>query len=338
MNSDKNNLLVNIEEHAFAPYIRILGKGKTGSRSLSLDEAERAMSLILKEKVSPEQIGAFLMLLRVKEESPEEIAGFVNACRKHINAPNLDVDIDWSSYAGKRRFLPYYLLAALSLADNGYRVLMHGARGHTTGRVYSEDILLTLGETPCENWQQVKDKLDSGNFAFIGLQHFCPVLQKLIELRNHFGLRSPVHSLARLLNPTAARFTLQSIFHPNYAPIHQQAAQLLGEYGAVVFKGEAGEVERKPDATCDIRWTTESSCRHEKWPRMMQQQRDWESPDDIGTLQSIWREGCQSEAQELAIIGTIAIVLSTMGLTGDPEKAKQLAKDLWEKRDRKRLS
>ncbi|KKM06383.1 hypothetical protein LCGC14_1744540 [marine sediment metagenome] len=87
------------------------------TRSLPLEEAEEAMSMILRGEVLPEQLGAFLMLLRVKEESPEEIAGFVRAGRNLFDLPSPapEVDIDWSSYAGKRRQLPWFLLAALLL-------------------------------------------------------------------------------------------------------------------------------------------------------------------------------------------------------------------------------
>lgn len=73
------------EEHPFAPTIRILGKGKNGSRSLTIDEAYDAMTMILEDKVTAEQLGAFLMLLRVKEETPEEVAGFVRAIRDFLN-------------------------------------------------------------------------------------------------------------------------------------------------------------------------------------------------------------------------------------------------------------
>jgi anthranilate phosphoribosyltransferase len=64
-------------EHPFAEYIRILGKGKKGSRPLTQDEAYHAMKMILAEEVLPIQLGAFLMLMRVKEETPEELAGFL---------------------------------------------------------------------------------------------------------------------------------------------------------------------------------------------------------------------------------------------------------------------
>ena len=60
------------------------------------------------------------MLLRVKEEGPAEIAGFVRAVRKTLPAPEPGlVDVDWSSYAGKKRQLPWFLLAALCLAQSG---------------------------------------------------------------------------------------------------------------------------------------------------------------------------------------------------------------------------
>ena len=70
------------EEHPFAQYVRILGRGKTVGRSLTGEEAEAAMDMILANEVRPEQLGAFLMLLRVKEETPEEVAGFVRSVRK----------------------------------------------------------------------------------------------------------------------------------------------------------------------------------------------------------------------------------------------------------------
>jgi anthranilate phosphoribosyltransferase len=56
----------NTNEHAFAQFIRTIGKGKTGRRSLTLQEAQTAMQMILANKVEPHQLGAFLMVLRVK--------------------------------------------------------------------------------------------------------------------------------------------------------------------------------------------------------------------------------------------------------------------------------
>ena len=83
------------EPHPFARFINILGRGKTLTRSLTIDEAERAMAMVLAGETLPEQLGAFLMLLRVKEESPEEIAGFVRAAmdqlRDRLSGPEAPV-------------------------------------------------------------------------------------------------------------------------------------------------------------------------------------------------------------------------------------------------------
>ena len=80
-------MTVNQTEHSFAEFIKILGKGKKGSRPLSQDEAYRAMKMILADQVEPIQLGAFLMLMRVKEETPEELAGFVQASRESFVIP-----------------------------------------------------------------------------------------------------------------------------------------------------------------------------------------------------------------------------------------------------------
>ena len=102
-------------EHPFAVYVRILGKGKRGARDLTREEAREAMGMLLDGKVEEAQLGAFLMLLRHKEESAEELAGFTEAIRQRLPTPSVAVDLDWPSYAGKKRHLPWYLLAAKAL-------------------------------------------------------------------------------------------------------------------------------------------------------------------------------------------------------------------------------
>ncbi len=157
--------------------------------------------MILDGRVEDAQLGAFLMLLRHKEESSEELAGFTEAVRERLQVPSLRVDLDWPSYAGKKRHLPWYLLAAKCLAGHGVRILMHGGGAHTAGRLYSEQLLAALEIPLCHDWLQVEQALERGHLAFIPLGAWMPVLQRMIDLRNTLGLRSPIHSLVRLLNP-----------------------------------------------------------------------------------------------------------------------------------------
>ena len=87
-------------------YVRILGKGKRGARDLTREEAREAMGMLLDGKVEEAQLGAFLMLLRHKEESAEELAGFTEAVRERVQAPKTAVDLDWPSYAGRNATCP----------------------------------------------------------------------------------------------------------------------------------------------------------------------------------------------------------------------------------------
>ena len=148
--SQKRNIYA-LEEHPFAQYVRILGKGKTGSRSLSYEEAYQAFRMILNGEALDLQIGAFLMLLRVKEQAVDELTGFVQATKDSLNLPKLscEVDLDWSSYAGKRKHYPWFLLAALTLAQHGYMIVMHGVAGLTVNRLYTEDAVQALGFQSC---------------------------------------------------------------------------------------------------------------------------------------------------------------------------------------------
>ena len=334
-------------EHPFAPYVRILGKGKTGSRSLSGDEAFTAMRMILAGEVEDLQLGAFLMLLRVKEESAEELCGFVRAAREHIDAPvgEIAVDLDWSSYAGKKRQLPWFLLSCFALADQGVRVFMHGASGHTMGRLYTDDVLRQLNIPTASNWDDVKTQLQDSQFSFMPLEVLSPELKRIMDFRNYLGLRSPVHTLSRLLNPLAADYSMQSIFHPSYADSHQRAALTLNQPHAAVFKGEGGEIERKPEAVCTVKRVDKGNAFEQAWPRLLEGRQLQPEHLDIDALRALWRGGSSSHTlphadtpyAEMAVIGTLAIALELLGKAPGPEEAMVLAREWWQQRNRDRL-
>ena len=201
--------------HAFAPIIRTLGKGPGLSRDLTWDEAYAAMQMILAGDVEQLQLGAFLCLMRYKKETPTELAAFVQAARDSIDAPaDINVDVDWPSYADKHRQLPWFVLSALLLADNGLRVFMHGIAGLPDSSVSTRQVLQHLGIAEQNNWSDVGKALDESNFAYLGLEHISKPLNDLFALRPLLGLRSPVNSLARALNPLDQRIKCRACFTP----------------------------------------------------------------------------------------------------------------------------
>lgn len=325
------------EEHPFAPYIRILGKGKRGSRGLTVEEAREAMTMVLKDEITAEQLGAFLMLLRVKEETAEEVAGFVQAIRDFIKSGKAsEADLDWSSYAGKRRHSPWYVLSALLLAENGIKVCMHGAEGHTAGRIYTSEVLKPLGIETSMTLDDARQKITQNNFCYMPLQAISQRLKDIIELRPFLGLRSPIHTVGRMMNPLNAPYSIQAIFHPGYQKVHQEAEQILAEADIAVFKGEAGEVERNPDTECTVSYVKKGEMFDEIWPPMFEKRHMKEKEIDPMRLSFVWKGEESDEYAQAAIVGTTAIALRLMEKADSPEAALKMAEDMWQSRDKSR--
>ena len=325
------------ELHPFAKFIQILARGKTKTRAFTVEESQEAMAMILRGEAEPEQIGAFLMLLRLKEETPEEIAGFTLGTREMFDLPDNipQVDVDWSSYAGKRRQLPWFILSALLLAQNGFKVFMHGTGGHTPGRIYTRETLQKLGFPIAQSFSEAADHIAARNFAYVPLQVLSPKLRELIEMRPIMGLRSPVHSFARMLNPFNAPVMMQGIFHRGFMDIHAGAGLLLDQPVTTVFRGEGGEIERRPNKPT-VAWTAANGeIMNEEWPALLPNGHAAADEEmDIQNLIAIWRGDESSEYAATSVIGTLAIALKSMGQADTAEVAQEMAEKMWSNRDK----
>ena len=326
-------------EHPFAAYIRILGKGKTGTRSLEQSEARQAFNMILRGETEPLQLGAFLMLLRVKEETPEELAGFVEACRESMLAPPaaLHADLDWSSYAGKKHQHPWFILSMLLLAEAGNRVFVHGSAGHTPGRLYTEDAMRQLGLPVASDWNEVSQQLDREHLSYLPLEHLCHPLQELMQLRPLLGLRSPVNTLSRMINPLRAPASLQSIFHPSYARLHAEADRILGQPRALVFKGDSGEVEIKPQADTRLYLLQDKQSQELVLSRSLSQRIESVDSPDIEPVRALWRGSYSDQYGLNATLATAAAALFVLKPELGLKSAQQQANQLWENRNTSRL-
>jgi anthranilate phosphoribosyltransferase len=326
------------EDHPFAQYIRIIGKGKKGVRSLTQEEAYSAMRMIMADEVEPAQLGAFMMLMRVKEESYEELAGFIRAARESFKLPTgmVNVDLDWSSYAGKRRHLPWFILSTLLLAENCIKVFMHGTSGHTNGRIYTQYILPYLGIKYASSFEEAAAQIERDNFSYLPLQSLCPKLYEIIELRPLMGLRSPVHTLARMLNPFDATYMIQGVFHPGYSPVHQKAALLLNQPHVAVMKGEGGEIERNPDMECLVQTLHNGELSDEIWPPLFSQRHVKDEAMEPQRLLALWRGEIEDEYAEGAVIGTAAIALKLMGKVASLDEAHEMGRQMWANRSKEK--
>lgn len=328
-----------MNEHAFAPFIRILGKGPRLSRSLTQAEAEAAAGMILDGAVEPVQLGAFLCLLRVRTETAEEIAGFAQAIRRRLDRPAAlpPVDLDWPSYAGKSRRLPLFVLAALLLAANGVSVIMHGSDPHTAGRLYTEEVLAALGLTPAGTADTVLAQLGRRNFAYVGLRTLNPRLEEIMGLKRLLGVRSPLHTVLRNINPFDAKVSLMSVFHPNYRAIHCAAARLMGQTEMACFKGDGGEVERRPEKPCLVEGMSGGTAFVEEWPAWDIATPPAEEDLDPAHLGRLWRGETSLDHAEAVIVATVAVALKALRRAASIAEAEGQAQRLWRERQRTAL-
>jgi Anthranilate phosphoribosyltransferase len=178
---------------------------------------------------------------------------------------------------------------------------MHGASGHTLNRVYTEQVLNYLGYPICQNDVEVEQQLKDKHFAYLPLEVISPILAELIGLRNVMGLRSPIHTLARLINPFNAKATLQAIFHPAYRSSHQQSAYKLGYQNSAVIKGEGGEFERNPDAKTLICGIKNGELYEHELPKLTDNRSPIEEELDLAVFKQVWEGQRSHEYGEIAV-------------------------------------
>ena len=324
--------------HPFAEFLRTIGRGATLGRPLDETEAEQAMGMILDGAVEPVQLGAFLLVLRYRTETPAELAGFVRAARaRSVGADAITVDFDWPSYADRHKQLPYFVLAALLLAGNGVRVLMHGIEGE--GAVTTPAALRALGVPVCGSASEAADRVGACGFAYLPLRVICPELEALFQLRPLLGLRSPVNSVARELNPFQAPHQIQGVFHPTYLPLHGETAQRLGQAHAVIFKGGGGEAQRNPDKPCRAATVDDGVTGEAIWPALNDgEPHPWRrDPLEPGRLAGLWRGEWEAPGPAAAVVGTAAMALKLLGRAASIEEAEDQARRLWHERPRRQF-
>ncbi|MCW9040697.1 MAG: glycosyl transferase family protein, partial [Rhodospirillales bacterium] len=234
--------------------------------------------------------------------------------------------------------MPWFLLSALLLSKNGIRVFMHGTEGHTAGRIYAREALESLGIAPALSMADAAAKIRAHNFAFLPLGNLVPRLQEIMDLKSILGLRSPINTFTRMLNPFKAPYSIQSIFHPNYREIHRDAEKLLDQPHMCVFKGEGGEIERRPGKPVMVESLHEGEYMDEEWPALLSDGAYREDENlSLPRLAAVWRGEEDDAYADAAITGTAAIALRLMGRAQSPQEADSLARSMWEDRDKSSL-
>ena len=219
-------------------YIKDIGRGKDGARSLNRVQAADLMGQVLDGTVTDLEIGAFCLAMRIKGETAEEMAGFLDATHARLSLlpNNGQVTVVLPSYNGARKLPLLTPLLALLLAREGLPVLVHGTATEDK-RVGSEAVFAALGMAASEP----QAPLPGGSLAFVPTERLNVGLKRLLDVRRVVGLRNPAHSLVKLMNPCTGRaLVVGSYTHPEYASSMAATFALTGAH-ALLLRGTEGE-------------------------------------------------------------------------------------------------
>ncbi|QYY24462.1 DNA-binding protein YbiB [Diaphorobacter sp. MNS-0] len=229
-------------------YIKEIGRGARGAKALDRAQAADLFGQVLDGQVTDLEIGAFCVAMRIKGETAEEMSGLLDAVHARIAAipacANGQPLIVLPSYNGARKLPVLTPLLALLLAREGLPVLLHGMRTEAR-RVLASDVLEAL-DIPALTAPQ---SIAPSSVAHIGTAVLLPGLARLLAVREVIGLRTPGHSVAKLMNPCAGPALVVSSFtHPEYFDILSGTFATLGAH-ALLSRGLEGEVAADPRRT-----------------------------------------------------------------------------------------
>jgi anthranilate phosphoribosyltransferase len=197
-------------------YLKEIGRGKHGARALTREQAADLFGQVLDGAVTDLEIGAFCLAMRIKGETPQEMAGFIDATHARldrVSSASGKPVVVLPSYNGARRLPVLTPLLALLVARQGLPVLIHGTSTEAS-RVFVAEVLRALQIEPLARARAIAD----GEVVYAPTELLNPGLKRLLDARRVIGLRNSAHSLVKLMNPCAGRAVIVSSYtHPEYA-------------------------------------------------------------------------------------------------------------------------
>jgi anthranilate phosphoribosyltransferase len=226
---------------SIAQYIKVIGRGKDGARPITRAEACDLFGQVLDGTVTDLEIGGFCLAMRIKGETPDDMAGFLDATYQRMQRfpanPGGRPTVVLPSYNGARKLPVLTPLLALLLAREGLPVLVHGAATESS-RIFTSNVLEALGVPALTAIKTIAD----GETVFAPTELLCPGLKRLLDVRRAVGLRNPAHSLVKIMNPCLGKaLVISSYTHPEYAISMGQTFELIGA-NALLLRGTEGEV------------------------------------------------------------------------------------------------
>ena len=226
-------------------------------RDLSRAEARETMAVIMAGEATDAQIAGFLVALRAKGETADEIAGCAEAMREHVlhvRPTRTDlVDVVGTGGDGANTY-NISTAAALVTAAAGAAVAKHGNRA-ASSQTGAADVLEALGfelELPPE---RIERSIDELGFGFLFAQAHHPAMRHAAPVRRELATRTVFNVLGPLTNPAGARALVLGVYSADLARTLADALVQLETTRAYVVHGAGGIDELSPcgaNLVCEV--------------------------------------------------------------------------------------
>jgi anthranilate phosphoribosyltransferase len=226
-------------------------------QDLSRDEARQVMDTIMSGEATPGQIGGFLVALRLKGETADEIAGSAEAMRAHAIAvhPKRKDLVDTAGTGGDGgRTFNISTAAALLAAAAGAGVAKHGNRSVSSASG-SADVLEQLGFRLDLEPDRIAASIDELGFGFMFAPTHHPAMKHAGPVRRELAARTVFNVLGPLTNPAGARAQVMGVYSPELVPLIADVLAQLGARRAFVVHGAGGIDELSPagpNLVCEV--------------------------------------------------------------------------------------
>lgn len=210
-------------------------------RSLTADEAGDVLAEIMRGDASDVEIAGFLVGLRAKGETVEELAGLARTMRAFAAAVDTGVEglVDTAGTGGGRRTFNVSTTAALIAAGAGCPVAKHGNRS-ATGLSGSADVLEALGVRIDLGPEAVAACLRETNFGFMFAPAHHQAMRFVVPVRKELAVRTIFNVLGPLTNPAGARRQVVGVADPGLLDLMAGALAVLGVDRALVVSSVDG--------------------------------------------------------------------------------------------------
>ncbi|MBA3716838.1 MAG: anthranilate phosphoribosyltransferase [Actinobacteria bacterium] len=227
-------------------------------RDLSREDAREAMGEIMRGEATAVQIGGFLVALRLKGETVDEIAGCAEAMREHVLpvTPTRTDLVDTAGTGGDgAQTLNISTAAALVAAAAGAGVAKHGNRAVSSASG-SADVLEALGFSLELEPRRIARSIDELGFGFMFAPTHHPAMRHAAPVRRELATRTIFNVLGPLTNPARARAQIVGVYSPELVPTIADVLASLGAHRAFVVHGAGGIDELSPagpNLVCEVR-------------------------------------------------------------------------------------